>query len=256
MEKRLGLLAVSLVVVGFGASVAVALDPLGPPTAGLEKGQFSVGLEYFYEDTDIQMANTTVFGGRIPDFKMNVDEHMVTVNLAYGLTDNWEAFVRIGAEVAGEADGNSGFFGSVSFDGDASGVIGLGTRLTLYEQDKLKVGAMVQVAWSKTEGDITWVGPKSDVDVETTEIGVAIGPTYQLTDQVAIYGGPFAYVLNGEVDGNLAGAPLTQDIEQDSAFGGYVGTLIDIKENLSCRIEYAHTASADSIGVAVVWTFK
>ena len=256
MEKRLGFWAVSLLVVGFGTSAAVALDPLGPPTACLDKGQVSVGLEYFYEDTDIQMANTTVFGGPVPDFKMNVDEHMVTVNLAYGLTDNWEAFVRIGAEVAGDADGRSGFFGSVSFDGDASGVIGLGTRLTLYEQDKLKVGAMAQVAWSSTEGDVSWGGPKSDVDVDTTEIGVAIGPTYQVTDQVAIYGGPFAYILNGEVDGNFAGAPLRQDIEQVSAFGGYVGTLIDIEENLSCRIEYAHTASGNSIGAALVWVFK
>ena len=225
MAKRLGFLTVSLVVVGLGASSAVALDPLGPPTAGLEKGQFSAGLEYFYEDTDIQMANTTVLGGAVPTFEMDVDEQMVTANIAYGLTDAWEAFVRIGAEVDGEADGTSPFAGPVSFDGDASFVIGLGTRITLYQQDKLKCGALFQVAWSKTEGDITWVGPKSNVDVKTVEVGIAVGPTYELTDQISIYGGPFAYILNGEVDGNLAGAPLSQDIEQVSALGGYVGAL-------------------------------
>ena len=256
MERTLGLLVASLLAVGLCAPTAVALDPIGPPTACLEQGQFSAGLEYFYEDTDIQMTNNTVFGGLVPDFEMDVDEHMVTANVAYGLLDTWDVFVRLGAEVDGDADGTAPFSGSVSFDGDASGVIGLGTRITVYEKDKLKVGGLFQVAWSDSEGDVTWAGPKSDVDVEMTEFTFAVGPTYALTDQVSIYGGPFAYILDGEVSGNLAGAPLRQDIEQSSPIGGYVGALVDIDENLTCRIEYLHTDSADAVGVAVVWTFK
>jgi len=101
-----------------------------------------------------------------------------------------------------------------------------------------------------------WLGPAPDVDVETTEIGIALGPTYTLNDRVAIYGGPFFYLLDGEVDGTMIGAPMTHEFEQDAKFGGYIGTQIQINENLSFRIEYEHTSSADAAAAALVWTFK
>ena len=105
MKKTMSFCGVLLGVISLYGSSAMALDPLGPPVAGLTQGQFRAGLEYFYEDSEIALYNGILAGGILPPFKMNVKEHMVTANIGYGIHDRWEAFFRIGAEVSGDATG-------------------------------------------------------------------------------------------------------------------------------------------------------
>ena len=111
---KIRLLASILVIVGLGVPTAFALDPMGPPSAALQKGQFGAGAEYASSEMDVKLnegkANkwgytwqgTTLLDwceecGKLPSMtiaNLNVDK--VYANLAYGITDNWEAFLRLG----------------------------------------------------------------------------------------------------------------------------------------------------------------
>ena len=45
------------------------------------------------------------------------------------------------------------------------------------------------------------------------------------------------------------------DFEEDSVFGGFVGTRIDLDQNAVLGIEYQLTGSAQAIGASVAWRF-
>ena len=95
------------------------------------------------------------------------------------------------------------------------------------------------------------------------EVQIAVGPDYQLTEKVRIYGGPFLYLIDGEVKGEWHGltAPNayvgdeSYDIDTVSTFGGYIGTQINIAKNLYYSIEYQHTGAADALGMSMTWRF-
>jgi len=253
MKNRISLLAVVLAAVCVCGSAALALDPMGPPTSRLEKGHWSVGVDYFAEDSDIELDEARPVG-LVSAFKMNVEEQLVTANIAYGIADNWEIFLRLGGEASGDGTGTQG--GSpVTFDGDSGSVTGLGARASLYKQGNLELGGLFQIGWGKSEGKIETRGQSFSVDGDTTEIGVAIGPSYKITENVSIYGGPFFYFIDGDVDGNVLGIDISYDIDEASYFGGYIGTQIDIADGIAFNVELQHTATADGLGMGLVWRF-
>jgi len=249
MEKRALLLAV--VVVVLCGSAALALDPLGPPTAGLKEGQFRVGIEYFYETSEVQLGGDE---GYFAEFNLvvKVKEHMVTGNIGYGINDNWEVFARVGAEVEGEGTLQLLVPESITFEGDESFVFGGGTKVTFYEQGKAKLGALFQINWGDSDGDIMEEGDTvASADIETLEWSVAIGPSYQLTETASIYGGPFLYFLDGdlEIEGDKG------DIEESSSAGGYIGVQVDLSEDTSFNVEWLHTHDADALAMMYAWKF-
>lgn len=253
MKKRISLLAVVLVAVCVYASAALALDPMGPPTARLEKGHWSVGVQYLFEDSDIELDEARPVGTVSP-FKMNVEEQLVTAKIAYGIADNWEVFLRLGREVSGEGTGTQAG-NPVTFAGDRGSVTGLGVRASLYKQGNLELGGLFQIGWGKSDGNIETQPQSFSVDGHTTEIGVAIGPSYKITENVSIYGGPFFYFIDGDIDGTVAGTDISYDIDEDSYFGGYIGTQIDIRGRAAFNIEWQHTATADGLGMGIVCRF-
>jgi len=271
MNKRAFLSAYTLLLVVLSGSVAFALDPMGPPTAGLKKGHPSIGIEYFYEEGDLELDNGRAFGYPAESVDMSTRMHMVTALVGYGLSDNWEVFLRIGSGVAGRANGNfndtifaGSYSGKLEFDGDSSFVIGAGTKVTFYEQQKLKVGGLIQVSRSEHDSDTrhTYDGDTLNWDTEVSiiEVQCAAGPTYQWSDKVVIYGGPFLSHIDGDVDGKherTYGSPyrFSYDIDNEYDFGGYIGTLIDLGGNLSCTVEYLHTSNHDAIGTCLLWMY-
>jgi hypothetical protein len=54
MSKKLLLVVVILTALALAGS-ALAVAPMGPPTAGLKTGQFGVGVEYSYSSTDLKV---------------------------------------------------------------------------------------------------------------------------------------------------------------------------------------------------------
>jgi len=228
-RKRMLLLVVALMVAGLWSSAAWALRPMGPPMAGLEQGQYSVGFDFSYSKMDLDID-----GGTVGD----IESSAYLANLGYGIADNWDAFIRLG--LAGITDiGESG----VDFEGDNQFAYGFGIKGTFAENDALTWGGLFQMDWTKSEDGI--------VEIDSYEIQIAAGPTYQM-EGMSLFCGPFLHFVGGDVSNTPDG---TLDIEQESIFGGYVGAQFDIAENASWNIEYQLTGDAYAICTGIEWRF-
>ena len=56
--------------------------------------------------------------------------------------------------------------------------------------------------------------------------------------------GPFAHIVEGDLDLKAAGTTISYDIEEDAGFGGYVSLLAKLMPDLSVIAEFQITADA------------
>jgi hypothetical protein len=271
--RNVWLSVLAFLVVGWVGSAAFALDPMGPPTAGLKQGQFQVGADYSYSITDLKLRKGSWIeyldgwfydsgeaeSFTLKDFKTN----KVYASLGYGIADNWEAFLRLGG--ADAMFGDSIWEDAEKFDSPTDFAIGFGVKATFYEEDNLKIGGLFQASWAAFNGKLQaahWTAADS-VKIDVTEIQIAVGPTYKLLEGVSIYGGPFFHFVNGDLDDKFS--EMTEEgiltskyswaIRESSIFGGYIGVQVDVTENTSFNIGYQHTAKADALSMSLVWRF-
>lgn len=262
-------------IISFGGTTAVALDPMGPPAANMEHGQFSVGADFSHSNTDLELTNgvwTENLDGAFYDWGEAVDLTLKDfkvdrgyVRLGYGITDNCEAFLRVGGSRA--EFGDFIWEDSENFDSRAEPSLGLGVKATFFDGGNFSFGGLFQANWAGFDGKLNashWAAPDF-VEIDMTEVQIAAGMTVMLSDRVSIYGGPFAHFIDGDlkdtfsaIDSGTGGLLTSQyqwDIEEDSSFGGYLGTRMELTENCSLNIEIQHTASADAFGAGIVWRF-
>ena len=232
MKKRILLLVVILMGAGLWSSSALALALMGPPMAELEQGQKSAGFNLSYGKMDIE-ESALGSSWTLED----VESFTYLVNLGYGVTNNWEAFIRLGLTDIEQDD----------FNGSSEFAYGFGTKATFVQQDSMALGGLFQILWSEADDTVSGI----NTEVKYYEIQIAVGPTYNM-DGISIYGGPFLHFVEGEID---YASILTSDIKQESIFGGYIGAQFDIAENTSCHIEYQLTGDASAIGAGIVWRF-
>ena len=271
--RKVWLSGLAFLVVGWAGSATFALDPMGPPTAGLKQGQFQVGADYSYSITDLKLRKGSwieYLNGwfydsgpaesfTLKDFKTN----KIYASLGYGIADNWEAFLRLGG--ADATFGDSIWEDAEKFDSPTDFAIGFGVKATFYEEDNLKIGGLFQTSWAAFHGKLQaahWTAADS-VNIDFTEIQIAIGPTYKLLEGVSIYGGPFLHFVDGDLDDKFS--EMTEEgvltskyswaIRESSIFGGYIGVQFDVTENTSFNIGYQHTAKADALNMSLVWRF-
>jgi hypothetical protein len=232
-----------VVLLMFGlAGSALALAPMGPPTAGLKTGQFRVGVEYSYSDEDMEVESETID---------NVTSNMIFGNLGYGIMDEWEVFVRLGmANVEADDVWGSG----VDVSGDFQFAWGFGTKVTFLKQEDLNWGALFQMTWLKSEDDPLLWG--TDVEFDFYDMQIAVGPTWKLNDTFSVYGGPFVHLIEGDVDlSNDEDESVTGDLNEDSAFGGYIGTEAALSQNTSWYGEFQITGGGWGLATGINWKF-
>ncbi|HPS55319.1 MAG TPA: hypothetical protein PLP05_06965 [Sedimentisphaerales bacterium] len=286
MRKQINFAVALVMAFGCFCSTALALDFMGPPSAELKKGQISLGADYsdtrmnlgldhgvinesLYQHGALASSTTsTVSSFTLKRLKM----HKLYANIGYGITDNWETFIRLGG-MNTEFSGNffPGSTGSQSrnFNGDTGFAIGFGTKVTFYEKDKLKLGALFQMSWASSHATASGVDYRESVDLDIVEMQIALGATYQLTEKIAIYGGPFWHFINFN-DSDLHGfrshetdpsqserktCYSTYDIDDESNFGGYIGAQYEVFKDTFYCIEYQHTGSADALAMSIRWKF-
>jgi len=226
-------------------SQAFGLTLMGPPMAELEQGQKSVGFNLSYSEMDVEVS-----GLGISETLDDVESFAYLVNLSYGITDDWEAFVRLGlTDVEFE-----------EFDGSSEFAYGFGTKVTFEQKDAVTWGGLFQMTWAKSDdsltGDIPGYGiVTADIEIDYYEIQIAVGPTYELNDTTSIYGGPFLHFIDGDFDVSVLGVTGSLDVEQESVFGGFVGAKFDLAENASCCVEYQITGDAQAVCAGIVWRF-
>ncbi len=262
MGKKMLLLVVVLTVVALTTSSALALSPMGPPTAGLNKGEWRAGVDYAYSEMDVEWSLSSSTESLIEDIigedivgsgKIKDNEsHLVMANIGYGLNNDWEVFVRLGGSKIENDD--------LLFDGDMDFAYGFGTKVTWYKQGNLSLGALLQTTCLNSKEDYDAVD--GEIEIEAWETQIAVGPTYKLSDCLSVYGGPFIYMLDGDIDAKLDGLSGSADVEEDSMFGGYVGAQLDIKPNKEevsngafLFGEFMFTGDGWGVGTGIGWKF-
>ncbi len=246
--------SVVIMLVVLCAANTVAFDLMGPPTAQLKQGQFSVGAEYLWSETDVDVDNIVVGGISLGSVTLdNFESNKVYGNLGYGITDDWEAFLRLGAVN--------------SEDSDFEFAIGGGTKINLSESEdgKVKWGVLAQLSWVSLDlddesgliGATPWSLTSQELDI--LEIQIAFGPEYKIKENVSIYGGPFLHFIEGDYDATatVSGTPfgISADIEEDSIFGGYIGANIALFDKTSLNIEYQFTGGGQALALVMRWKF-
>jgi hypothetical protein len=255
MEKKL---LVVLVVVGLCSTVALALDPMGPPTADLKKGQWSAGVAYSHSDMDFYREKYW------EEWGMNIDVDKVYGRVGFGIRDNWELFLLLGgagADITREG-GNPDWKGS-----DTAFAVGFGAKTTFYEDTDLKWGAVAQMSWAKFDGkEKRPEGPynycRSKFEMELIEFQLAIGPTWTPTKGLSIYGGPFLHFIRGDHTFYLWNDDDEEyedgqkfDIEENKIFGGYVGAQVELDSSIAINVEWMCTEDADAFGASAIVRF-
>ncbi|MBN2130001.1 MAG: hypothetical protein JW741_10915 [Sedimentisphaerales bacterium] len=288
MEKKLGILGVVVLVAMVTGSSALALAPMGPPTAGLNQGQFRLGAEYGYSEMDLELdwddETETI---------VDLESNMFFATLGYGVMDNWEFYVQLGVANAEfdkieTDDPNDPGDDNIGFEGDYGFAYGFGTKYTFWEQmEGLTWGVLFQMKWINSEDTLkgsdfeegegyyfeTW---SDDLELDYYEMQIAVGPTWQAMDGLCIYGGPFVHLVSGDLDVDYSeswavydnpegtGTPIDEgsesgsdsgDLEEESSFGGYVGAQFDVTEQMQVFAEVMFTGDAWGFGIGGGWVF-
>jgi hypothetical protein len=281
MEKRIALFIVCLIVVCLSGSVVVALPPMGPPKALLGQDRWDIGIDYSHQSMDLEAF------GKVRDIQVdpefvtvrkdkhnikNLKSNIILGRVGYGINDNWDAFVRLGVVDAKDDIERIYTDGATpdkytGFDGSFGLAWGFGTRVTLWQDEKLSWGGLFQMTWEKPDksniklsGDTNFSGT---AEMEIREVQIAAGPTWRLVDSVCLYGGPFLHYVNGDLDysgqtvdmGDELRVEASGDIEEKSQFGGYIGAQLDVDVNTSCFIECQLTGDAWGIGIGAARRF-
>ena len=250
MGKKILLLAVVIGVTCLCSSKVFALDFLGPPASSLLKGQTSVGLAYLSGQLDLDVdlkAGSEVLKGELDGVK----QQRAFVDLSCGLADNIDIFGRIGGSRLDIEE-------SLFIDPDMGLALGGGLRGTIYEQNGTKFGAVGVFNWSQTKDQIKPLSveePYQSAEIEYTEVVLACGVDHPLAENVHVYGGPFFYWLDGDLEGKGEEGKIDGDIEESGNFGGYLGGLFQITDNWSLAAEFQWAKGASGFGVNGIWRF-
>ena len=199
-----------LVLFGLGTSACFALDLMGPAASSVKQGQFHIGVDYSYSQMDLKLEEGKWIehldgmfydAGAATSFILkDFETARLYADLGYGIADNWDVFVRLGGTDA--EFGDSIWHDHERFDSGAQVAIGGGVRVTFYEEGNLKLGALLQASWAEYDGELKaphWSAADS-VEMDITQIQIAVGPTCRLTDRLSIYGGPFFHFVDGDLD--------------------------------------------------------
>ncbi len=289
MQRKLASLTVSLIIVGACSSVVSALPAMGPPKALVGQEQWSIGLGYSYSQMDLEGSGKSredpgsgVFGPWLSS-KHDVQDltsNIILGQLGYGVSENLDLFVSLGVSDAQDdlKESTAGAYPGDKYTGLDAGfgfAWGFGARATFLEDGDVSWGGLVQVLWENPgDADIS-LSPEppalpnrltGDADLELREIQVAVGPSLQL-EGVCVYGGPFLHFVEGDIEASVSGldasgvppleqVELSEDINEESAFGVYAGLQGEASENTSWYAEYRMTGDAWGIGIGAVRRFK
>lgn len=270
--RRNLLLGFVLMIVCLGGSSAFALDPIGPPVAGLLKGQYEGKFDYSHSTMDIKLTEGKGIAYLNGEFQGSWQEPSVTLKdfeidklyagLGYGFSMNCEAFLRMGA--TSSEFGDSLWEAGEDFDGSTDFTISCGIKATLYERDNLKIGGLLQANWAKLDGklEVPTVIANDFAEIELAEMQIALGAIHTWTERVSIYGGPFVHFTYGDFDytfsraeGGFQTVEYSWDINEGPTFGGYLGARIELTETSSFDIEYQHTADSNAFGISLMWRY-
>ena len=253
---------------------AFILDPFQPSPGDAEQYQFSIGADFSFSKMDLELTNGNwanpsqdPTSGNAKDVTIKDFETVkLYTTVGYGFAENWEAFLGFGATKA--EFGDDLWASGESFDsGTGLGVRG-GARATIFEipEYNLQIGGLIQVNWANYDGKLDaprHVQPGPDfVEIDLTEMQIAVGATYLWKEGFSVYGGPFVYYVSGDLESaTIDGYDITWDIDGGPTYGAYLGAVMDlgvwmdVAQDCFFNIEYQHTADASALGAGLMLRF-
>jgi hypothetical protein len=184
--------------------------------------------------------------------------HMALASLAYGICDNWDAFVRFGVSdaqdrIAIQAPPPGGAPEYLSYDGDYGLALGLGTRATFCHWGPWRFGGLAQVTWfDPKESDFISSDPDvantvfvGRADIDFWQAQFALAAVYQI-DTLTFWAGPFLQFTEGDLKRNgrvlLSGVDngsfqSSANLESNGQAGVHLGINWEASTKLDCQIE-------------------
>jgi len=270
----------ALVVTSASVSVAPAGAPMGLPTAYLGQDQWGAGAEYAYEQMNLDATGTVVEHFELTDFSWaqlfemeDITGNIILGTLSYGLADNWDIFVRLGAAdnggtiaippaASGSLRQQSEYDASFGFAG------GGGTRATFWRSGPWSVGGLAQVLWfdpgdsdftimDPDQPDESWVG---EVSLSYWQAQASVAVAYE-SDPLRFWAGPFLQIIRGDLDfsgqavigGNVRTIHWTSDMEESSPVGGHFGVSWELSDQWDLWFEGQITSESWLVGAGAVF---
>lgn len=259
---------------------AFALDPFGPPVATPKKDSSAIaGFEYLYGKMDLHSDSFSLIthpalpalpvsiefsSANIKDVKTN--KFYATLLSEIG-DDNFDLFLRLGMSDANpDRNANRDNFASSIGNSDYDIALGGGIRKTFYQSadGKTKWGMLAQLSYANLDFDnktsiINGYDVSLSAKLKMLEIQIAAGPSYQVTDSLSIYGGPFVSFVKGDINfqGSIDGDSCdgSTKLKQQSEFGGFIGLSKELKKNTNLNAEFQLTGDAQAFGFRLIHRF-
>jgi len=272
--KKIRLFGFALMIFCLCGTNAFALDLMGPPTAEIEKGMFRAGIDYTFSDMDLELieGDVTVFrngallgsGAAASQTISGFEVNTLYATIGYGIFENCEGFLRIGA--ANATFGDSLWEEDEDFDSDIDFAIGAGIKANFYKGFNWKIGGVIQINRAELDGKLdssSWTIPQPQlVDISTTEIQIALGATYMYSRRLSIYGGPFAHFISGDFDyeftrigDDFDTGEYSWEINEGPTFGGYLGAQYELTKNIFANMEFQNSSDANVFGLGLMMKY-
>ena len=258
------ILAIAIAAI-FAMGSAAYAGQFGPPEPAAKEGKASLGVGYFYNSAKLKPNNTADWE------EEKLTQNQTYLQLGYGFTKNWEAYLRIGgADLkvknaitdsdltnSGPKDFKDGLkpFGTIGVKGvfNVTPSFGIGPffQASLYSSYKDE-WTLNELGWS----DQGWVKAKVK---KPREINLGVGLQGKIGETI-IYGGPVAYWMKTKVELEVvnstsgdSGSDSTTYKEKNN-IGGFAGVRLPLTKGLSLEVE-GQLKSRFSFGGALTYSF-
>ena len=231
-----------------------------------------VGLEFIYGEMDLHAESLSMVTSQgtllypSDEFKA-IQTNKFYVNLVSVLSNNNDIFLRLGIMDAkpNKSQNQDNLAGDIG-DSDYGFTFGGGIRNTLYQSEdgKEKWGLLAQFSYTSFDFDkkdylVNGFETTFSATADVLEMQIALGPNYEVTDKLSVYGGPFVHFVKGdmEIRGSINGKPGhgSCDLKQESEIGCYVGLSAELTKNSDFNVEYQFTNDAQAIGFRLIHRF-
>jgi len=237
-----------------GGSAALAIDPVGSPTATVAEGEAYIGIERSYSARDVDI-DLEVLGTKISKAG-ELQRTALTVVLGAGVVEGTEVFLRLGGS-SSEMENALGTVSDFDAEGDAAFTLGGGVRVTLFEPvEDVRIGVTTQLHYHQLEDGTLEMGVRDqDLQAEILDITAALGVTVDM-EPLTVHAGLLASWMVADTDYDFIDQgvprPADVDIDEDSNLGCFLGGSLTLMENVSLTLNGHLMTDGWGVGGAVV----
>ncbi len=158
------------------------------------------------------------------DGSENVKSTRFLLTPAYGITDQVDAFLRLGI-----VDSDFDIEG-IDIETDMALAYGGGVKFTFLEEKQFRIGALIQLLMWSGEDEVYGY----DIEIDSLEIDIAVGTNYAINDQFSCYGGLMLGKAEAELDASGLGS---LDAEEDNLIGLFGGAIYNVTDTVGVGME-------------------